>query len=119
MGVIRPAQSPHPGSQASLGRTIAQKAAFACTNLVKVGTLSNNEWRPGCFHRGHECRAWDLVSKMPCPTRHEQWMGPLMLKRWRYAPRGAWPVMHLQSLEKVEGPTRDSDNQGPPLRVEG
>jgi hypothetical protein len=46
-------------------------------------------------------------------------MPPLMLKRWRYAPRGAWPVMHLQSLEKVEVPTRDSDSQGPPLRVEG
>jgi hypothetical protein len=43
MGVIRPAHSPHPGSQASRGRTIAQKAAFVCTNLVKVGTVSNNE----------------------------------------------------------------------------
>jgi hypothetical protein len=68
MGVIRPVQSPHPGSQASRGRTIAQKAVFICTNLVNIGTVSNIEWRPGCFHRGHECRAWDLVSKMPCPT---------------------------------------------------
>jgi hypothetical protein len=38
MGVICPARSPHPGSQTSRECTIAQKAAFDCTNLVRVGT---------------------------------------------------------------------------------
>jgi hypothetical protein len=96
-----------------------QKAVFDCTNLDKVGMVSNEVCRLECFQRGHECKAWDLVSKMPCLTRHGQWITPLMLKCWRYAPRGAWPVMHLQSLEKVEVPTRESDSQGPPLQIEG
>jgi hypothetical protein len=65
MGVIRPAQSPHSGSQASWECTIAQKAAFVCTNLVSVGTLSNADCGLARFQWGHECRAWDLVSKMP------------------------------------------------------
>jgi hypothetical protein len=108
MGVIRPARSPHPGSQTSRECTITQKDAFDCTNLVSIGTVSNGDSGLECFQWGHECKAWDLVSKMPCPTRHGQWMAPPMLKRWRYAPRGAWPVMHLQSLEKVEVPTRES-----------
>jgi hypothetical protein len=41
MGVIRPVRSPHPGSQTSRECMIAQKAAFVCTNLVRVGTVSN------------------------------------------------------------------------------
>jgi hypothetical protein len=119
MGVICPVRSPHPGSQTSRECTIAQKAAFDCTNFVKVGTVSNNVRGLECFQRGHECKAWDLFSKMPCPTLHGQWILPLILKRWQYTPRGAWLVMHLQSLEKVEVPTRESESQGLPLWVEG
>jgi hypothetical protein len=65
MGVIHPARSPHPGSQASWECTTAQKAAFVCTNLVSIGTLSNADCGLAHFQRRHECRAWDLVSKMP------------------------------------------------------
>jgi hypothetical protein len=114
-----PVRSPHPGSQASWECTITQKAAFVCTNFVRVGTVSNGDSGLECLQWGHECKAWDLVSKMPCPILQGQWIPPLILKCWQYAPRGAWPVMQWQSLEKVEVPTRESEIQGPPLWVEG
>ena len=48
MGVIRPARSPHPGSQTCRECTIAQKCAFVCRNLTKVGTVSSDDRGLAC-----------------------------------------------------------------------
>jgi hypothetical protein len=41
--------------------------------------------------------------KMPCPTRHEQWMGPLMLKHWQYCgDPGLCPCIYLFTLHSID-----------------
>jgi hypothetical protein len=69
MGVIRPAQSPHPGSHATVEGANAQKDGFTSINLESDGMVSNAVTGFGRVRRRHAYRAWPLVSRGPYRPR--------------------------------------------------
>jgi hypothetical protein len=57
MGVIRPAQSPHPGSHATVEGANVQNDGFTLINLESVGMVSNAVTGFGRTRRWHAYRA--------------------------------------------------------------